>query len=118
VGCSTNGDPREAVELVHTVLDEYGLAASGVASVATLDRRIDHAAPRAVAAALGAELVSFPANDLDGVAVPTGSPSVRAAVGTGSVAEAAAILAAGGGEILVTKRSARTVTVAVAERRP
>ena len=41
VGCSTNGDPREAVELVHAVLDEYDLAASGVASVATLDRRIN-----------------------------------------------------------------------------
>jgi cobalamin biosynthesis protein CbiG len=39
---------------------------------------------------------------------------VREAVGTASVAEAAALLAAGG-RLLVPKRASRAVTVAVAE---
>lgn len=114
-GCSTAGEPDEAVELALAALDEAGLAAGGVAQVATIDRRRQHPAILALAGRLGAEVVAFPAEQLDSVPVPGPSEAVRTAVGTASVAEAAAVLAAGGGRLLVSKRAGRTVTVAIAE---
>jgi precorrin-4 C11-methyltransferase/precorrin-2 C(20)-methyltransferase len=115
-GCSTGATAEEAVALAADALRGAGLAPAGVGAVATIDRRADHPAATGLAAALGAELVAFAAEELDAVAVPNGSRRVRAAVGTASVAEAAALLA--GGRLLVPKRAARAVTVAVAERTP
>ncbi len=115
-GCSTDAQPEEAIELATAVLEEAGLAAGGVRAVATIDRRLDHSAARALAQAMQAELIGFSAGELAGVQVPNGSEQVREAVGTASVAEAAALLSAG--RLLVPKRSGRAVTIAVAERMP
>jgi cobalamin biosynthesis protein CbiG len=57
-------------------------------------------------------LVGHDAPTLAGVAVPSPSEVARAAVGTGSVAEAAALL--GGGTLIVGKTVHGRVTVAVA----
>ena len=91
-----------------------GLAPESLAEVATVDRR---SRERAIVA-LGYPLRLFPATDLAAVAVPNPSEVVRAAVGTPSVCEAAALLAAGpGGELVVPKRASATATVAIARRR-
>lgn len=82
--------------------------------MATVDRRADHPAATGLAGELTAELVAFAGPALDAVPVPNASARVRAAVGTASVAEAAALLASGG-RLHVPKRASRTVTVAVAE---
>jgi cobalt-precorrin 5A hydrolase/precorrin-3B C17-methyltransferase len=64
-------------------------------------------------------LLTFAAADLAAVAVPNPSDAPLAAVGTPSVAEAAALLAAGpGGELAVEKRKSAMATAAVARRRP
>lgn len=64
-------------------------------------------------------LVTYPAEVLAGVDVPSPSEVVRAAVGTPSVAEAAALHHAGpGAELVVGKTTGENVTVAVARRRP
>lgn len=115
-GCSTGATAEEAEALALDALREAGLAPAGVATVATIDRRAGHPAAVGLAAALDAGLVAFPAAELDAVPVPNRSARVRAAVGTGSVAQAAALLA--GGRLLVPKRAGRAVTVAVAEREP
>ncbi|MDT7745013.1 MAG: cobalt-precorrin hydrolase [Actinomycetota bacterium] len=84
--------------------------------VATIDRRRDEPAITAVAA--GRELRAYSAGQLDAVDVPHPSAVVRRLTGTGSVAEAAAILAArdsgGAGLLVVGKRRGRGVTVALA----
>jgi len=84
--------------------------------VATLDRRRDEPAVTAVAA--GRTLLAYTTEELDAVDVPNPSAVVRRLTGTGSVAEAAAILAAratgGAGELVVGKRRGRKVTVALA----
>ena len=54
--------------------------------------------------------------ELAAVTVPHPSEIVRAAVGTSSVAEAAALV--GGGELIVTKQKSAAATVAVVRRRP
>lgn len=87
----------------------------GFAVVATIDTRA--AEPAVVALAAGRTLRTYPARELDAVDVPHPSPVVRRLTGTGSVAEAAAVLAArevGAGLLVVEKHRGRGVTVAVA----
>jgi cobalamin biosynthesis protein CbiG len=115
VGCSTDASPQEAVELALGALSEAGLAPAAVRAVATIDRRLEHPAAVRLAGELRAELVGFTAAELDSVPVPNGSGRVLAAVGTASVAEAAALLGSGG-RLVLPKRAGRSVTVAVAER--
>lgn len=114
VGAST-GAPVDAAEpLLASVLARAGLARESVGEAATIDRRAtDHAV-----VALGLPVRAFTADALASVDVPTPSEVVRAAVGTASVAEAAALLAAGpGAELVVTKQVAAQATVAIARRR-
>jgi cobalt-precorrin 5A hydrolase/precorrin-3B C17-methyltransferase len=123
VGASTGAPPAELVDLARATLAGAGLAPSSVAEVATIDRRAGDPAVLALAAALGRRgapvpVHALPARALDGVEVPHPSAVVRAAVGTPSVAEAAALLRAGpGAELAVAKHRAPHATVAVARRR-
>jgi cobalt-precorrin 5A hydrolase/precorrin-3B C17-methyltransferase len=113
VGASTEAPAAEAADLLAEALAEAGLAPASVALVATIDRR----AHDPVVTSLGLPVRSFTADELADVAVPNPSPVVAAEVGTASVAEAAALLAAGpGAELVVTKVKAREATVAVARR--
>jgi cobalt-precorrin 5A hydrolase len=99
---------------VCAVLAGAGLTAGEVAVLATLDRRADDRV-RELARECGWRLVVFSAAELAGQPAPHPSPVVAAAVGTPSVAEAAALLAAGpGARLLIPKRVCTGVTVAVA----
>ncbi len=117
IGCTTTADAAEAVEGALSVLAEAGLSPAGVGRVATIDRRARHPAVVAVAERLGAEVAGFAPEELSRVPVPGASERVRRAVGTPSVAEAAA-MAAGGARLLVPKRIRGRVTLAVAEAGP
>ncbi len=113
VGCARDADPDELWENVSAVLAAAGVAPGAVASVNTLDLKLDEPAMNALAARLGRPLRAFTAAELAGIEVPTPSETVRAEVGTASVAEAAA-LAASGGEIVVGKRKTANTTAALA----
>lgn len=106
----------ELAALVAEVLD--GIAARPDV-IATIDRRAGEAA--AVAAAYGCSVVTFTAEELAEAGTLSGSGStglVEAAVGAPSVAEAAALLAAGpGARLLVGKRRTADATAAVATSR-
>lgn len=113
VGTSSDASPEELTAQVEAVLADADLAPESVAVVATIDRRAEHPA----VVALGRRVVAYPAETLASVEVPGPSPVVAAAVGTPSVAEAAALLAAGpGATLLVAKTAGAKVTVAVARR--
>ncbi|MEJ2889946.1 cobalamin biosynthesis protein [Actinomycetospora aeridis] len=106
-------EPGTPLEHLQEAVDDLGLA--GVDVVATIDTR--GAEPAVLELAAGRTLRTYPAAVLDTVDVPTPSAVVRRLTGTGSVAEAAALLAArerGGGELVVPKQRGRGVTVAVA----
>jgi cobalt-precorrin 5A hydrolase/precorrin-3B C17-methyltransferase len=114
VGASTGAPAAEVADLLGAALAGAGLAQESVTEMATIDRR---AGDEAVVA-LGLPVRAFPAAALAAVDVPSPSEVVRAAVGTGSVAEAASLLAAGpGAELVVAKRAGPHATVAVARRR-
>jgi cobalt-precorrin 5A hydrolase len=94
------------------------LAAAGPATIlATLDRR--EALARGVAQTLGMDLHLFSAQTLTQISgIRMRSERAAAAVGTPSVAEAAALAAAGSGARLVGQRhTGRRCTCAVAESR-
>jgi cobalt-precorrin 5A hydrolase/precorrin-3B C17-methyltransferase len=105
--------------LVREALAGAGLAGSSVEAVVTLDRKATEPAIVALAEGLGVPVRTFAAAALAGVAVPNPSGAVAGAVGTPSVAEAAALLAAGpAGTLVATKQVSATgdSTVALARR--
>ncbi|WP_107658301.1 cobalamin biosynthesis protein [Nocardia suismassiliense] len=87
-----------------------------VSCLATIDRRIGEPGLRDAAAELGVAVRGYAAAELADVPVPNPDSRTAAAVGTGSVAEAAAILAAGRGTLVITKRIVAGVTIAAAQR--
>ncbi|MFY1676346.1 precorrin-3B C(17)-methyltransferase [Streptomyces sp. WMMC905] len=121
VGASRGVSEDEVTALVEAALREAGLAAASVAALATVDAKADEAGIVAAAERMGVPLVAHPAETLARVAVPNPSRAPLAAVGTPSVAEAAALV--DGGELLVPKRrsvradgSPARATCAVARR--
>ncbi|MET8858283.1 precorrin-3B C(17)-methyltransferase [Streptomyces sp. NPDC004579] len=107
VGASRGAPVEEVLGLIGDALREAGLSASSVAELATVDAKSEEPGIALAAARFGVPVVTYTAGELAAVAVPNPSDAPLAAVGTPSVAEAAALL--GGGELLVPKRkSVRT----------
>ena len=120
VGASRGADPAALAAATEEALDAAGLHRSCVGAIATADIKRHEPAVVALAGGLGRPVVTFPADALAKVDVPNPSPVVAGAVGTPSVAEAAALLAAGPGAVLVAEKRigpSRDSTVAVARRR-
>ncbi|WP_443072423.1 cobalamin biosynthesis protein [Streptomyces sp. RPT161] len=124
VGASSGAPADEVYEVIESVLAEAGLAAERVAALATVAAKADE--PGIVEAARrlgGVPVLAYDAAVLAAIAVPSPSPAALATVGTPSVAEAAALAAAPGGELLVRKRKSTpraerppTATAALASR--
>jgi cobalt-precorrin 5A hydrolase / precorrin-3B C17-methyltransferase len=131
-GASTGVTAGEAGQLIDEALAAASLSPRSVRWLATADIKANEPGLLAVARKRNWQVVAVPAAELAGVPVPTPSEVVRAAVGTPSVAEAAALLVAegsqeqghpepggpGGAQLIVTKRASARATVAVARRRP
>ncbi|MBC2643793.1 MULTISPECIES: cobalamin biosynthesis protein [unclassified Rhodococcus (in: high G+C Gram-positive bacteria)] len=84
--------------------------------LSTQDRKAGEPALLDAASALGVPVRGFAAGELAAVDVANPSERVRSATGSPSVAEAAAVLGAGGGPLIVTKWSANGVVVAAARK--
>lgn len=102
VGASKGAPVEEVLGLVEDALREAGLSVASVAELATVDAKAGEPGIVEAARRLGVPLVTYSAAELAGVDVPHPSDAPLAAVGTPSVAEAAALV--GGGELLVPKR--------------
>ncbi len=106
VGCSSAATADEVATVVADALAAAGEPSAD--AFATIDVRSGHPA-------LPPTTITFPPSLLGAVDVPNPSAAVVAAVGTPSVAEAAALLAAGpGARLVVPKRKGATATAAVA----
>lgn len=111
IGCSTHARVDDVLALVRATVDELTPATR----LATLDRCEEIAL--VVAADLGLALIVFPADVLARVlGTTTHSQRAAATVGTPSVAEAAALAAAGpGARLVITRRTGLRCTCALAE---
>jgi cobalt-precorrin 5A hydrolase len=110
VGCR-RGVPLEDLESAVAEFLPEGL--SSVSLIASCDVKADEKGLLELARKHGKELRFFAASELSGVEVPNPSERVRAQVGTGSVCEAAALLASGG-RLLKEKRKFNGATLALA----
>jgi cobalt-precorrin 5A hydrolase/cobalt-precorrin 5A hydrolase/precorrin-3B C17-methyltransferase len=114
VGCSLGCSGDELLALVDATLAEAGAGRADVRVLATLDRRGREPGVVDAARRGGWPLATFAAEALGAVAVPTPSALVAAHVGTTSVAEASALLAAGAKALAVPKRRSAHATCALA----
>jgi cobalt-precorrin 5A hydrolase len=117
VGASRGCPPAELGALVADALRTAGVAPRDVGVLASADLKADEPAVVALASARGWRLATFPADALAAVTVPTPSATVARHVGTPSVAEASALLAAAPAELLVAKQRSRHATCAIARAR-
>ncbi|QHC28870.1 precorrin-3B C(17)-methyltransferase [Streptomyces sp. HF10] len=107
VGASRGAPVAEVLGLIEGALREAGLSPRSVAELATVDAKSQEPGILGAAERLGVPVVTYSAEELAAVEVPNPSAAPLAAVGTPSVAEAAALL--GGGELLVPKRKSDAV---------
>ncbi len=109
MGCERNTSLSLLERLVDGALADQGLAAEAVAGLASAERKADEPALLQLAERRGWSLRCFAADALNAVAVPNPSAAVAAELGTASVAEAAALLAAGpGAQLRLEKRIERS----------
>ncbi|MGW7430573.1 Rv2231c family pyridoxal phosphate-dependent protein CobC [Streptomyces sp. NPDC054861] len=144
VGARSGVSVDEVLALLDAALREAGLAVADVVALATLDARAGEPGIAGAAERWGVPVRAFGAEALASVPVPHPSSVARAATGTASVAEAAALAGAraegahgilrdggargGGGaagdggaagaELVVPKRKSRGVTCAIARSLP
>jgi cobalt-precorrin 5A hydrolase/precorrin-3B C17-methyltransferase len=117
VGASRGAPAGEIGQLIDGVLGELGVSPDSVRYLATADAKADEPGLQSAAAERGWPVCTFPASRLAAVPVPNPSEVVRRAVGTPSVAEAAALLEPGS-TLIAAKRASAHATVAVARVRP
>ncbi len=94
IGCERGSSLELLQWAIQEALKTKGLAQEAIAGLATLDLKADEVGLVALADQWQLPLVTFPADVLASVSVPTPSAIVEMEVGTASVAEAAAIVAA------------------------
>ena len=109
IGARLGVTAEELEELIDATLGDKALDVMGVA---TLDSKAQETGLRILCVRRGWQLHSHTAEELAAVEVPTPSKRVKDAVGTPSVAEAAASLH---GKLLSTKASSDVATIAVAK---
>ncbi|WP_063064974.1 cobalamin biosynthesis protein [Nocardia violaceofusca] len=114
LGARPDPAPEAIVAAVRKVVGE-----GVIRCLATIDRRAQEPGVVAAAAAFEVPVTGFGADELAHVDVPHPGDRAAVAVGTPSVAEAAALLAwarwGRRGRLIVPKRAFGTITVAVAE---
>ncbi|WP_433335223.1 precorrin-3B C(17)-methyltransferase [Spirillospora sp. CA-294931] len=122
VGSARGVAADEVAGLVDRTLADAALAPESVRWLATVDLKADEEGILAVARERGWEVLTYPAAALAEIEVPTPSEVVRAEVGTPSVAEASALLAARSigrsGELVAAKAKSANATAAVARLVP
>lgn len=121
LGCDRDTSSATLEAAVQRALGLAGLGLDAIEAVATIDKKSDERAILALAQRHGWPLRFFSAEALAEVPVPRPSETVRTHMGTPSVAEAAAILAANGhvGNLLLEKcrykgNDGKHATVAIA----
>lgn len=104
--------PGTSAERILTALREV-VGDKPIACIATIDRRAEELGLHVAATQLGVQVRAYTAAELARVAVPTPSTRIAAALGTASVAEAAALLAADG-PLVIPKRTVDGIVLAAA----
>ena len=115
IGCNRNTTMQEMKALLEDVLTASNLAAPSLTCLASIDVKADEGGLISLAQHLGLPIIFFNRQELNQVKeIKNPSKIVEKHVGVKSVCEAAAILAAKNGTLLVPKHSTQNATVALA----
>ncbi|MFZ5586766.1 MAG: cobalt-precorrin 5A hydrolase [Thermodesulfobacteriota bacterium] len=115
LGCNRGASAEEMDNLLAATLMAHGQSPLALAGLASIAAKADEPGLMDLANRRGLGLKFFTAAELNAVAVPNPSDQPARHVGAHSVAEAAALLAAGpGGRLLVEKRKSPNATLALA----
>ncbi len=117
IGCNRGTSADEIEEVVMKTLDDRDLAFLSVCSLATIDIKAAEPGLKTFADRYHLPVVIFNADELNTVKGIAVSDAALRATGAKAVAEPSAILASGGGNLIVSKQKKGNVTVAVAERK-
>ncbi len=118
-GCNRGTPFEEIRELLLSLLTRRRLSIKSLRALGTIDVKRNEPGIAALAAALHLPLRFFSKTELGAVeGVVTPSETVKRHVGAGSVCEAAAILTAKGGRLIVPKTKTKNVTMAIARIEP
>ncbi|HHD57491.1 MAG TPA: cobalamin biosynthesis protein CbiG, partial [Desulfobulbaceae bacterium] len=115
IGCNRNTPAEEIDQALRQACRENNLALQSVARLASIDLKMDEQGLLTFAETHGLPLDFFNRDQLNGVDGVSSSAVVLRAIGAKGVAEPAAVLASGGGNLLVKKMKWPGVTVAIAE---
>ncbi|TCT13568.1 cobalt-precorrin 5A hydrolase [Tepidamorphus gemmatus] len=121
IGCRRGCTADEIVALVRRAMEEAGAAHCRLTALAAPSFKRDEPGLRAAADILALPLFHVGDDRLTAVQAdcPTRSASALAATGQASIAEAAALAAAGpGGRLVLARIKSAAATCALAERRP
>ncbi len=117
IGCNRNTPMAEIKACLERVMERFNCAPRSLGALATIRIKDDEVGLLALAQALKVPLIFFDKTELDRVeGITDPSSTVEKYVGVKSVCEAAAILGAGQGKLIVSKQKTRNVTVAIARR--
>lgn len=117
IGCNSGTPAEEIEEVVTGQLKRLFLSVKSVSCIGSAVAKREEAGLLAFAEKFGLPLRFFESAELNAVTVPS-PPSVHAleAIGATGVAEPAAVLASGGGSLLLKKIKSGNVTLAIAEK--
>ena len=115
IGCNRNTPAEEIAQSLKQACAENNLAQQSVLSLASIDLKNDEPGLLDFVRQNGLTIDFFDRDQLNGVDGVSTSSIVLKATGAKGVAEPAAVLASGGGRLLVKKMKWPNVTVAIAE---
>lgn len=116
LGCNRGTSADEMEDLLKAAFTKHSLAIDSLAVLASIDLKADEPGMLELARRLDTKIIYYPADRLRQAPAPNPSPLVEREVGTASVCEAAAMLAAKTSDLLVSKTKSRNATLAVAPR--
>ncbi len=118
IGCARGCSVDEIRALVSRAMSDFNIAPQAIASVVSIDLKVDEVAINAIAEELGVPFRVFDAATLEAEAPRLANPSevVFAEVGCHGVSEGAALAAAGpDAELVVEKQKTANATIAIAQ---
>lgn len=114
LGCNRGTKAEEILALIEEVFEREALALSSLSCLASIALKSEELGLLEAARALNLPLRFFSGEELNSVEVPNPSHMPKVHVGAKSVCEAAAILGAKGGSLIVPKQKSSNATLAVA----
>jgi cobalt-precorrin 5A hydrolase len=113
MGCHKGTPEKELLDFIESTFQQEGLSLLSLKALTTIEAKKEEPGLRMAARSLGVEFLWFTAQELEAMPAPNPSARVARHMGVVSVSEAA-VLKAGGVELIVPKRKGANATLAVA----